>query len=68
MAAVQAEEAGDKQRAIAIYTEILGLDPDFAPAYINLGTIYFHLRRFGRAEELYRPRHGGRRRLRAGLL
>lgn len=54
VAAVQAEEAGDKHRAIAIYTEILGLDPNFAPAYINLGTIYFHLRRFGRAEELYR--------------
>ena len=26
----------------------------YAPAYINLGTIYFHLRQFGRAEELYR--------------
>ncbi|HEY1897772.1 MAG TPA: tetratricopeptide repeat protein [Terracidiphilus sp.] len=54
VSAVQAEECGDKQRAIAIYNEILAVDPDFAPAYINLGTIYFHLRRFGRAEELYR--------------
>jgi tetratricopeptide (TPR) repeat protein len=54
MSAVQAEEAGDKQRAIAIYTEILTADAAFAPAYINLGTIYFHLRKFGRAEELYR--------------
>ena len=26
----------------------------YAPAYINLGTIYFHLRQFNRAEELYR--------------
>jgi tetratricopeptide (TPR) repeat protein len=53
-AAVQAEELGDKQQAIAIYDEILAVDPNFAPAYINLGTIFFHMRRFGRAEELYR--------------
>ena len=54
LAAVQAEESGEKQRAIALYEEILEIDPDYAPAYINLGTIYFHLRQFGRAEELYR--------------
>lgn len=54
LAAVQAEEAGEKQRAIALYEEILGLDPVYAPAYINLGTIHFHLRQFDRAEELYR--------------
>jgi tetratricopeptide (TPR) repeat protein len=53
-AAVQAEEYGDKHRAIGIYNEIIAADPAFAPAYINLGTIYFHLRKFGRAEELYR--------------
>jgi len=54
VAAVQAEEAGDKQRAIQLYTEILKADSTYAAAYINLGTIYFHLRQFGRAEELYR--------------
>jgi len=54
LAAVQAEEAGDKQRAIQLYTEILRADPTYAAAYINLGTIYFHLRQYGRAEELYR--------------
>jgi len=53
-AAVQAEECGEKNRAIGIYNDIVAADPDFAPAYINLGTIYFHMRRFGRAEELYR--------------
>ena len=53
-AAVQAEECGEKSRAIGIYNEIIDAEPDFAPAYINLGTIYFHMRRFGRAEELYR--------------
>jgi tetratricopeptide (TPR) repeat protein len=54
LAAVQAEEAGDKHRAIALYEEIVARDPDYAPACINLGTIHFHLRQFGRAEELYR--------------
>lgn len=52
--AVQAEESGDKQRAIDIYREIVAVDPAYAAAYINLGTIYFHLRQFERAEELYR--------------
>jgi tetratricopeptide (TPR) repeat protein len=54
MAAVQAEEAGEKQRAISLYEEILAFDPQYAAAYINLGTIFFHLRQYGRAEELYR--------------
>ncbi len=52
--AVRAEEAGERQRAIAIYEEILSFDPDYAAAAINLGTLYFHLRQFERAEELYR--------------
>jgi tetratricopeptide (TPR) repeat protein len=54
LAAVQAEEVGEKQRAMALYEEMLEFDPAFAPAFINLGTIYFHLRQFDRAEELYR--------------
>jgi tetratricopeptide (TPR) repeat protein len=54
LAAVQSEEAGEKHQAIFLYQEILELDPNYAPAYINLGTVYFHLRQFGRAEELYR--------------
>ena len=53
-AAVQAEECGEKNRAMGLYEEIIAAEPDFAPAYINLGTIYFHMRRYGRAEELYR--------------
>lgn len=52
--AVQAEESGEKQRAIALYREVLALDPDYAPACINLGTLHFHLREFTEAEELYR--------------
>ena len=54
LAAVQAEEAGEKQRAIALYEEILQQDPVYAPACINLGTLYFHMRQHSRAEELYR--------------
>jgi tetratricopeptide (TPR) repeat protein len=54
LAAVQSEEAGEKHRAIALYEEILDLDPDYAPASINLGTLHFHLRQYGRAEEFYR--------------
>jgi tetratricopeptide (TPR) repeat protein len=54
LGAVQAEESGEKQTAIQLYEEILGIDPGYAPAYINLGTIHFHLRQFARAEELYR--------------
>ncbi len=54
LAAVQAEESGEKGRAISLYEEILDLDPDYAPASINLGTLHFHLRQFARAEEFYR--------------
>jgi tetratricopeptide (TPR) repeat protein len=54
LAAVNAEEAGEKPRAISLYEEILELDPDYAPASINLGTLHFHLRQFALAEEFYR--------------
>jgi tetratricopeptide (TPR) repeat protein len=54
LAAVQAEEVGERQRAVTLYEEILDLDPEYAAAYINMGTIQFHLRQYGRAEQLYR--------------
>jgi tetratricopeptide (TPR) repeat protein len=54
LAAVQAEEAGEKQRAIDLYEEILAIEPRYAAACINLGTVHFHLRHFDRAEEFYR--------------
>ncbi|HUN86267.1 MAG TPA: tetratricopeptide repeat protein [Terracidiphilus sp.] len=54
IAAVQAEEAGEKHQAIALYHKMIVQDPAYAPAYINLGTLHFHLRQFTRAEELYR--------------
>jgi tetratricopeptide (TPR) repeat protein len=54
LAAVRAEELGEKQNAIKLYEEILARDPEYAAAHINLGTIYFHLRQFTKAEEYYR--------------
>ncbi len=54
LSAVQAEECGDKQRAIALYEQVGEGDPAYAAACINLGTLHFHLRQYGRAEELYR--------------
>ncbi len=54
LTAVKAEEAGEKVRAIKLYQEMMELDPTFAPAWINLGTIHFHLREFDFAERLYR--------------
>ena len=52
--AVEAEEQGEKQRAMDLYNEILLLEPAYAPAYINLGTIHFHMHEYERAEQLYR--------------
>ena len=54
LAAVQVEEAGEKKHAIALYEKILVRSPGYAPAFINMGTIHFHLRQYARAEELYR--------------
>jgi tetratricopeptide (TPR) repeat protein len=54
LAAVEAEEAGEKQRATSLYERIIAQEPGYAPAYINLGTMHFHLHQYGRAEELYR--------------
>jgi tetratricopeptide (TPR) repeat protein len=54
LAAVHAEEAGDRPKAIQLYEQIIAADGTYAAAFINLGTIFFHMRQYGRAEELYR--------------
>jgi tetratricopeptide (TPR) repeat protein len=54
LAAVQAEESTEKRRAIDLYHEILEMEPDYAPASINLGTLHFHLRQYTQAEQYYR--------------
>ena len=59
---------GEKQRAIALYEEILELDPEYAAAYINLGTHPFPPAPVWPRRGVLPPRHRGRSRLRAGLL
>jgi tetratricopeptide (TPR) repeat protein len=54
LSAVQAEEQGRKQAAMEIYDQILALDPVYTAALINLGTLYYHQKQYGRAEEHYR--------------
>ena len=52
---VQLEESpATLPEAIALYEQILTLKPDHAPACINLGTIFYNRRDFGRAEQMYR--------------
>ncbi len=52
--AVQAEEQGRKLAAIDLYNGILVQDPAYTAALINLGTLYYHQKKYNRAEELYR--------------
>lgn len=53
--AVQLEEnPATTVDAIDVYMEILLAKPDHAPTCINLGTIYYNQREFGRAESFYR--------------
>lgn len=52
--AVQMEEAGRLDEAVAIYEGILKQDPSHAPSAINLGTIFYHRHEYERAEALYR--------------
>jgi tetratricopeptide (TPR) repeat protein len=40
--------------AMRVYEQILSLQPRHAPAAINLGTLFYNQRQFGKAEELYR--------------
>ncbi|ACO34638.1 MULTISPECIES: tetratricopeptide repeat protein [Acidobacterium] len=52
--AVQCEEAGNIDEAVALYEAILAQAPGHAPSAINLGTIYYHRKDYARAERLYR--------------
>ncbi len=54
LAAVEAEECGNRRRALKLYEQILALEPAHAAACINLGTLHFHLRDFVRSERFYR--------------
>jgi len=53
--AVRCEDArGAHKQVMEIYQRILELQPDHSPACINLGTMYYNLRQYARAEEMYR--------------
>jgi tetratricopeptide (TPR) repeat protein len=53
--AVQLEEnPATMQHAVELYEVILSVQPQHAPALINLGTIHYNLRQFAQAEKLYR--------------
>ena len=53
--AVQLEEnPATVDQAVHAYYEILDIKPDHAPAYINLGTIFYNQRDFKAAEQMYR--------------
>ena len=52
---LQAEQAGANQRVIQeAYNKCLEIDPAFASALVNLGTLHFNQRRHAEAEEFYR--------------
>lgn len=53
--AVQLEERQETvEQAQQLYTDLLELEPNHAPSCINLGTIFYNQKQFGRAEQLYR--------------
>jgi tetratricopeptide (TPR) repeat protein len=52
--AIQAEERGQKMTAMDLYRNILAIDPAYTAALINMGTLLYHQKQYGRAEELYR--------------
>jgi tetratricopeptide (TPR) repeat protein len=48
------EDAATASEAIACYEAVLELDADYAPAHINLGTLYYNQSDYELAEEHYR--------------
>jgi tetratricopeptide (TPR) repeat protein len=48
------EDPASAGEAISNYSKVLQLDPDYAPAHINLGTLYYNRSDYELAEEHYR--------------
>jgi tetratricopeptide (TPR) repeat protein len=48
------EDPGSQLDAIAAYKKVLELDPEHAPAFINLGTLYYNRQDYVQAEHNYR--------------
>lgn len=51
--ALRLEQAGSRQEAIEAYERVLEVDPHYAGALLNLGTLYFHARDLARARDYY---------------
>lgn len=51
---LECEQTGAVQDAIKAYESAVELDPGSAGAWLNLGTIFFNARQFGRAESYYK--------------
>ena len=52
--ALELEQKGAVAEAVGVYERLLELDPGFAGALVNLGTIFFAARELGKAEDYYR--------------
>jgi tetratricopeptide (TPR) repeat protein len=52
--AIASETTGNKEQAVELYLKLIETHPDYAPAYLNIGTLYFLDKKFGRAAEFYR--------------
>lgn len=48
------DDPSSHQEAIAMYRKVLELDPNFAPAHINIGTLFYNTQEYGLAEHHYR--------------
>jgi tetratricopeptide (TPR) repeat protein len=48
------EDPATSAEAIASYQKVLEIDPDYAPAHINLGTLHYHRSEYELAESHYR--------------
>ena len=48
------DDPASQQEAIEAYHKVLEIDPNFAPAHINLGTIYYNCQDYEQAEAHYR--------------
>ena len=48
------EDPATAPEAVASYQKVLALDPDYAPAHINLGTLFYHRSDYELAETHYR--------------
>lgn len=48
------DDPGSVKEAQAAYHKVLELDPNFAPAHINLGTLHYNSQEYGAAENHYR--------------